>query len=245
MSMKKSLRMICALLTLLNPKHWGPFVEAAETSGFDHGFTISWSQGGEDLALLTYLRDVKNGSYVDVGAHHPDRFSVTRHLYQSGWSGINIEANPALLKAFENRRKRDVNLNFAVGLKDEYQLAVFTEPAISTVNLEWREKFQHEKQSITSVLTVSGIKLIEILNRYFPTTQLDLLTVDAEGSDFEVLQSLHLETLTLSRKPKWIMVETTGLLKDVQDQEHVKLLLHNGYEIVSVLPMSTILCLKK
>jgi len=96
--MKKGLRMIRALLTLINPKHWGPFVEAAETSGFDHGFTISWSQGGEDLALLTYLKETQNGSYVDVGAHHPDRFSVTRHLYQSGWSGVNLEANPAFLR---------------------------------------------------------------------------------------------------------------------------------------------------
>ena len=212
--------MISALTTLLNPKHWGPFVEAAETTGFDHGFTVSWSQGGEDLALLTYLKDIRNGVYVDVGAHHPDRFSVTRHLYQSGWSGVNLEANPALLGAFEKRRKR-------------------------AVNLEWREKFQREKQIITSVLMVPGIKLIEVLYEYFPSRQLDLLTVDAEGSDFDVLQSLELETLKPNRKPKWIMVETMGELQGVQNQEHVMLLLKNGYEIVSVLPMSTILRLKK
>ena len=237
--------MISALTTLLNPKHWGPFVEAAETTGFDHGFTVSWSQGGEDLALLTYLKDIRNGVYVDVGAHHPDRFSVTRHLYQSGWSGVNLEANPALLGAFEKRRKRDINLNLAAGTKNEYELAVFSEPAISTVNLEWREKFQREKQIITSVLMVPGIKLIEVLNEYFPSRQLDLLTVDAEGSDFDVLQSLELETLKPNRKPKWIMVETMGELQGVQNQEHVMLLLKNGYEIVSVLPMSTILRLKK
>jgi FkbM family methyltransferase len=237
--------MIRALVTLINPKHWGPFVEAAETSGFDHGFTISWSQGGEDLALLTYLKETKNGSYVDVGAHHPDRFSVTRHLYRSGWSGVNLEVNPELLEAFEKRRTRDVNLNFAVGLKDEYELAVFSEPAISTVNLEWRQKFQHEKQTITRILSVPGITLIEVLNRYFPAKQLDLLTVDAEGSDLEVLESLQLETLRPNRKPKWIMVETAKELKDVQNQDHVKLLLNNGYRIVSVLPMSTIFCLNE
>ena len=239
--MNKGLRMIRALVTLLNPKHWGPFVEAAETSGFDHGFTISWSQGGEDLALLTYLKEIKNGTYIDVGAHHPDRFSVTRHLYQRGWSGVNIEANPSLLETFEKRRTRDINLNFAVGLKDNYELAVFSEPAISTVNLEWRQKFQREKQSITQILTVPGITLIEVLNRNFPAKQLDLLTVDAEGSDLEVLESLQLETLRANRKPKWIMVETEKELRDVQNQEHVELLLNNGYEIVSVLPMSTIL----
>ncbi len=122
---------------------------------------------------------------------------------------------------------------------------MFSEPAISTVNLEWRQKFQHEKQTITEILTVPGIALIEVLNRYFPAKQLDLLTVDAEGSDLEVPESLQLETLTPNRKPKWIMVETAKELKDVQNQEHVKLLLKNGYGIVSVLPMSAILHLNK
>jgi FkbM family methyltransferase len=233
--------MVLALVTLLNPKHWGPFVEAAETSGFDHGFTISWSQGGEDLALLTYLKETRNGSYIDVGAHHPDRFSVTRHLYQRGWSGINVEANPALLQAFKVRRERDKNLNYAVGLKSEYELAVFKEPAISTTNQDWRERFQEEKQEIDQIIKVPGITLLELLNQYFPQEQLDLLTVDAEGSDYEILQSLQLDALASSRKPRWIMVETASELKNVQNQEHVKLLLNNGYEIVSVLPMSTIL----
>lgn len=237
--------MIRALVTLFNAKHWGPFVEAAETSRFDHGFTISWSQGGEDLALLAYLKDIKNGSYIDVGAHHPDRFSVTRHLYQRGWSGVNLEANPALLEEFERRRSRDINLNFAVGVKDQYELAVFNESAISTINLEWREKFKQEKQTINRMVTVPGKTLLEVIDKYFPARQLDLLTVDAEGSDLEVLESLQLETLAPHRKPVWIMVETVGELTHAQNQEHVKLLLSNGYEIVSVLPMSTILRLKE
>jgi hypothetical protein len=130
-----------------------------------------------------------------------------------------------------------------VGLKSEYELAVFEEPAISTVNLEWRERFQQEKQAINQIIKVPGITLLELLNRYFPTEQLDLLTVDAEGSDYEILQSLQLGTLASSRKPRWIMVETTGTLLDVKEQSHVKLLLDNGYEIVALLPMSTILCL--
>jgi hypothetical protein len=30
----------------------GPFTEIAETTSFDHAISVSWSQGGEDLALL-------------------------------------------------------------------------------------------------------------------------------------------------------------------------------------------------
>ena len=56
---------------LLNPKKWGPFVEIARTTRFDHDISVSWSQGGEDLALLHYLPKI--GFYIDVGAHHPSQ----------------------------------------------------------------------------------------------------------------------------------------------------------------------------
>ena len=44
---------------LTNPKTWGPFTEVAEISGFDHAVSLSWSQGGEDLALIFSLGDGK------------------------------------------------------------------------------------------------------------------------------------------------------------------------------------------
>ncbi len=53
----------------------------------------SFSQEGEDriLAALLGLREArKPGFYVDVGAHHPERFSNTLIFYNRGWRGINI-----------------------------------------------------------------------------------------------------------------------------------------------------------
>jgi hypothetical protein len=101
----KLLRFIRALCKILDLKTWGPFVEIAEVSGFDHAVSISWSQGGEDLALLSLL-GMELGSYLDIGSHHPSRFSVTRHLYQRGWSGVNVEANSALIPEFNKKEKR-------------------------------------------------------------------------------------------------------------------------------------------
>ena len=33
----------------------------------------------------------RSGFYVDVGAGHPTEDSVTRHFYDLGWRGINVE----------------------------------------------------------------------------------------------------------------------------------------------------------
>jgi hypothetical protein len=73
--------------------------------------------------------------YVDVGAHHPRRFSNTQYFYRQGWRGINIEPNPdghALLKLF---RRKDININCGVsdqeGTLPYYQ---FDEPALNTLD---------------------------------------------------------------------------------------------------------------
>jgi hypothetical protein len=116
----KAFRFLKAVFKLANKSSWGPFTEIAEATGFDHAVTVSWAQGGEDLALLHALNGQKSGRYIDIGAHHPSRFSVTRHLYQLGWSGVNIDANEALIQSFNDARKRDINLCLAVGPESKY-----------------------------------------------------------------------------------------------------------------------------
>jgi len=53
----------------------------------------SYSQEGEDLILLRIFEKKRIGFYVDVGSHHPFRFSNTYLFYRLGWRGINIDAN--------------------------------------------------------------------------------------------------------------------------------------------------------
>src|SRR3989344_293995 len=69
----------------------------------------SYSQQGEDLIIDKLLVGKKKGFYVDVGAHDPVRFSNTKRFYDKGWSGINIDPNPWLIKKFQKQRDRDIN----------------------------------------------------------------------------------------------------------------------------------------
>ncbi len=54
--------------------------------------SMSYGQEGEDIILLRLLDISKNGFYVDIGAHHPIRFSNTYALYKAGWCGLNVDA---------------------------------------------------------------------------------------------------------------------------------------------------------
>src|ERR1700742_332432 len=65
--------------------------------------------------LWRALQHVENGFYIDVGAGHPDDYSVTRAFYDRGWRGINIEPSVQFYTRLAAARERDINLNAAVG----------------------------------------------------------------------------------------------------------------------------------
>ena len=239
--MNRVFRLLRSLALLANPNSWGPFVQAAEATKFDHAFSVSWSQGGEDLALLSIFGKQNKGTYLDIGAHHPSRFSVTRHLYENGWHGVNVDANKMLIKEFEKARTRDINLCFAVGDQEEYEFTIFQEPAISTINAEWKDKFLKESNLVDRVEIVKGRRLRKIYDDFFSDSAVDVLAIDAEGADFVVLKSLSFDSLSPNRYPKYLMLETPPPVASALASPAVEYAIGFGYDPVMVLPMSTIL----
>jgi hypothetical protein len=237
----KAVRAIMAFKGIANPRTWGPLVETFESTKFDHAFDISWSQGGEDIGLVSALRGVSHGRFVDVGAHDPSRFSVTRKLSMRGWSGINIDGNPDLIPAFEKHRPGDINLWACVGTEPEYTFTIFEEPAISTVNTEWREKFKGENQKVKREIKVPGISLRTIFEKYFEGGFPQLLCIDAEGADLDVLKSANLEK---GNGPEWLLLEAEPPLTTVLETPAIAYALKLGYEIHLIMGMSTLLHMK-
>jgi len=237
----KPFRFINALSCLLRKQAWGPFTEAFESSRFDHSFSISWSQAGEDLALMPVLQKIEKGNYLDIGAHHPTRFSVTRHLFQSGWSGVNVDGNIDLLKEFQKQRPSDINLNYCVGSEKSYHLTIFKETAISTVDLTWKSKFISEEDEVSETRTVSGITLRELIENYFPSGNLDFMNLDIEGADLDALRSADFNSLEFYLWPKWILIEVNAPLSEVRQSATAQYLESFGYSIHLVLPFASLL----
>lgn len=95
----------------------------------------SYSQEGEDMIMRRLLSGKKDGFYVDIGAHHPFRFSNTYHFYKQGWRGINIDARPKIMRTFDRMRPRDTNIECAIGETEGYlDYYCFAEPAFNGFN---------------------------------------------------------------------------------------------------------------
>ena len=77
-------------------------------------FVKSYSQEGEDMILRRLFERKDKGVYIDVGAHHPKKFSNTYYFYKKGWSGINLDAMPGSMLRFDKVRPRDLNIETAI-----------------------------------------------------------------------------------------------------------------------------------
>ena len=166
---------------------------------------LCYSQNGEDLILNRFLDNKKEGFFVDVGAHHPIRFSNTFLFYKKGWSGINIDAMPGSMAAFNKIRPKDINVEKGIALKnDKLTFYQFNESALNTFSKE--EAFSKNKDGYKIIQRnlIEVDTLENILDKYMPiNTKIDFLNIDAEGKDEEVLISNN----WVKYKPSYILVE--------------------------------------
>ena len=176
---------------------------------FNPLFFKSYAQEGEDLVLNRLINEKEKGFFIDVGAHHPKRFSNTYYFYKKGWRGINIEARPGSKKLFDRYRPRDINLEIPISLTEkELNYYIFNEPALNGFN----EEVALKKDGLRDYKIIKKIKLRtkslkNVLDEYLPKGKsIDFLTVDVEGLDLDVLKSNDWNKYL----PKIILVEDSN-----------------------------------
>jgi FkbM family methyltransferase len=168
--------------------------------------SASYAQEGEDLVLARLLEGRTQGFYVDVGAHHPTRFSNTCYFYHQGWRGVNVEPAPDALAAFRRERPRDINLQCGVAERPgTLTYYIFDDQALNTFN----EALKLDRETNTSYRVVSTIpvpveRLDVVLSQNLPAGQaIDFMSIDVEGLDLQVLRSNNWQAF----RPRFVLVE--------------------------------------
>ncbi|MFC4701030.1 FkbM family methyltransferase [Glaciecola siphonariae] len=175
------------------------------------------SQEGEDVLLRRILKHhyMSAGLYVDVGAHHPVRFSNTYHYYLKGWHGINIDPTPNMKSLFDEVRPKDINLQ--LGVSDQETSLVyyhFKEPAFNTFD-ESGVDYALTRTQLISKTKVQVVKLSSILDKYLEHNQnITFFSIDVEGLELKVLNSNN----WTKYRPLVIIVEalTNEQLKEIE-----------------------------
>ncbi len=165
---------------------------------------ISYAQNLEDVVLDRALH-APTGFYVDVGAASPSTASVTRHFYDLGWSGINIEPLPESVAELREARPRDWTVEAVAGAEPGQSSfhVVESDPDLSTFDPRRIKEMAAEgirtEERLVEMVTLNGI-----LERAKPAT-IDFLKIDAEGTEREVLLGINLRIW----RPRVLLVEAT------------------------------------
>lgn len=199
-------------------------------AGWDEWAVRSWSQEGEDLILKRIFGAEYSGFYVDIGAHHPKRFSNTFLFYQRGWRGINIDAMPESMAKFNKIRPRDINLEIGIGEKQgKLEYFVFNEPALNgfSRHLSYHRNDADSPYRIESVLKLDVLPLRQVLEDFLPEGQsIDFMSIDVEGLDLEVLKSNDWQIY----RPTFVLIEILGSsLHDVDQSDIGRFMRDVGY----------------
>lgn len=193
----------------------------------------SYSQEGEDIVLRKLFDGQSNGFYVDVGAHHPFRYSNTQYFYEQGWQGINIDATPGSLENFRRTRHRDINIEAVVGeTSGEVSYYLFEDPALNTMSAKKAKETEENQQSrLLKTVKLPLSRIDKILDRNLPVgASIDFMSIDVEGSELEVLRSNNWQKY----RPTIIVVEALSntSLKELFDSPLIIFLERENYAFV-------------
>jgi FkbM family methyltransferase len=192
----------------------------------------SFSQEGEDLILLRYFNNKKNGLFIDIGAHHPFRFSNTFLLYQQGWTGINVDANPGTKALFDKCRPKDINIEVGVSNKEVYlEYFSFKESALNTFSSELANTYIELGWELKEKIIVQTIPLVNIFETHLKSgTEIDLLTMDIEGYELEALKSNNWSRF----RPKLLLIEILDFeLENFTENSIYQYLKKTGYNLIA------------
>jgi len=163
-----------------------------------------YSQDKQDEFLeKTVFKGFKKGVFMDIGAH--DGVSLNNTLYfekYNDWTGYNVEPIKEVYDKLVVNRPNCVNINCAVCNKDgeaEFLNNIGYTEMISGLkdNFDVRHlsRLEHENQQFdaeTKIITVMTKRLETIFDRY-NIRNINYLSIDVEGAEFEVIKSINFE----------------------------------------------------
>jgi len=156
-------------------------------------FEESKSQLRQDLFVLSVLNFKNNGFFVEFGATNGIDLSNSYLLERSfGWRGILAE--PAECWHKELKKNRKCSIETLCVWKDSTSQLTFNEVAyaeLSTIDSFSNSDSRKQGRKHGKKYEVKTISLNDLLEKYNAPKIIDYLSIDTEGSEFEILSHFN------------------------------------------------------
>jgi len=192
----------------------------------------SYAQNGQDEWVLKETLNKTNGYFVDFGACDGIIFSNSYILEKEfGWNGICCEPNRTYHKDLVLNRPNaliDFRCVYSSTGKEINFCEVTDFPELSAMEEYVSIKDEHyEKRLKSTSYKVKTISLNDLLEQHKAPYDIDFLSIDTEGSEFDILNNFNFEKYNV----KLITVEHNWTPSRIKIFD---LLVTNGYERVHI-----------
>ena len=169
-----------------------------------------------------FFKNKEIGFYIDIGAYHPFKGSLTQKLYKNGWHGVNIDISKTSIDLFKIARPKDININCAIGKVTE-ETIFFQNSKINQQNSLIRQNPNQKEVKIkcyelNDILTFNKIEKVDYIN------------IDTEGTELNVLKGLNFKKI----KPSLLTVEDNDFdLDSSGKKEKINYMKNQGYTLIN------------
>ena len=150
------------------------------------------SQLGQDI-LVAALNGINPGYFVEFGATDGISGSNTKILEEKfGWKGICVE--PALMFHRSLKINRTCSLDFRCVSSTSKEVVTFSEGGfLSTISSFEKSDSLFPDRGIKRRYQVETISLDDLLVQHSAPFQIDFMSIDTEGSEYEILSTFSFD----------------------------------------------------
>tara|TARA_B100000989_G_scaffold2848_1_gene1986 strand:+ start:244 stop:951 length:708 start_codon:yes stop_codon:yes gene_type:complete len=182
-----------------------------------------FAEFGEDIIVSRIFKNFSSGTYVDIGAYHPFKGSLTYKLYKKGWNGVNIDISEGSIDLFNIARPRDKNINCAISNFTGETVYFENSPINQQNSLIKCDENQKQKK-------IKCYKLSDLLNTQ-NIFKVDYMNIDTEGNELDILKGINFQNIN----PLLFTIEDNSFNSNEQTKKNkINLMNNNNYELINI-----------
>ena len=183
-----------------------------------------YAEFAEDVMVNRILKKIKKGFYVDIGAYHPYKGSLTYNLYSRKWNGMNLDISKSSIDLFNIARPSDININCAVsefnGETYYYENSPINQQNSLISQDDNQKKIKIQSYKLSEILKMQNINSVDYIN------------IDTEGNELEVLMGIDFDKIN----PTLFTIEDNSFdLNNEIKKKKIIFLKEKNYELINII----------